>query len=100
MQQIINVTLYKSSAALLVIASMISIKTTILKQIRVQIAQDIFIQINMLQSRNCYECHKFEHKLSKCSKIHQLVNSDLIHFNKRKKMYFDRKKQKEIEMRL
>ena len=35
MQRIMNVTLYKLSAALLVIASMISIETIILKQIRV-----------------------------------------------------------------
>ena len=38
MQRIINVTLYKSSIILFVIALMISIETTILKQIRVQVA--------------------------------------------------------------
>ena len=43
MQRIMNVTLYKSLIALFVIASMISIETIILKQIRVQVAQNIFI---------------------------------------------------------
>ena len=52
----------------------------------------------MLQSKNCYECHKFEHKLSKCFEVHQLINDDLIHFNERKKMYFNKKKQKKVEM--
>ena len=99
-QRIMNVTLYKLSAALFVIALIISIKTIILKQIRVQVAQGIFTQINILQSKNCYECHKFEYKLSKCSKIHQLINSDLIHFNKHKKMCFNKEKQKETKMRL
>ena len=87
-----NVTLYKSSAALFVIALMISIEITILKQIRVQAAQNIFIQINILQSKNCYKYHKSEHKLSKYSKIYQLINGGLIHFNKCKKICFDRKK--------
>ena len=32
--------------------------------------------------------------------MNQLMNSDLIHFNKRKKMYFDRTEQKRAKMRL
>ena len=54
----------------------------------------------MLQLKNCYKCHKSEHKLSKCSEIHQLINNDLIHFNERKKICFNKKRQKEAEMRL
>ena len=91
-QRIMNVTLYKLSAALFVIALIISIETTVLKQIQVQVAQDIFTQINILQSEDCYEYYKSKHKLSKCSKIYQLINNDLIHFNEHKKMCFDRKK--------
>ena len=54
----------------------------------------------MLQSKDYYECHKSKHKLLKCSEIHQLINNDLIHFNERKRIYFDRKEQKKAEMRL
>ena len=54
----------------------------------------------MLQLKDCYECYKSEHKLLKCSEIHQLINSDLIHFNKHKKICFDKEKQKEVEIRL
>ena len=32
--------------------------------------------------------------------MNQLMNSDLIHFNERKKMCFDRTEQKEAKMRL
>ena len=32
--------------------------------------------------------------------MNQLMNNDLIHFNKRKKMYFDRVEQEETKMRL
>ena len=32
--------------------------------------------------------------------MNQLVNSDLIHFNERKKMYFNRIEQEEMKMRL
>ena len=32
--------------------------------------------------------------------MNQLMNNDLIHFNKRKKMYFDRAEQKEMKMGL
>ena len=52
----------------------------------------------MLQSKDCYECHKFKHKLSKYLEIYQLINDNLIHFNERKRMYFDKEKQKKVEM--
>ena len=32
--------------------------------------------------------------------MNQLMNSDLIHFNERRRMYFDRIEQKGAEMRL
>ena len=32
--------------------------------------------------------------------MNQLMNNDLIHFNERKKMYFNRIKQEEAKMRL
>ena len=38
--------------------------------------------------------------MNDCSKINQLINNDLIHFDKRKRIYFDRVEQKEAKMRL
>ena len=68
---------------------------------RVQIAQSVFVlMFNMIKSENCYDCHQFDHRIKNCSKILKLINDDLIHFNKRKKMCFDKKKQKNVEMRL
>ena len=68
---------------------------------RVQIAQNVFIStFNMIKLKNCYDCHQFDHRIENCSKILKLINDDFIHFNKRKKMCFDRKEQKDVEMRL
>ena len=57
-------------------------------------------QINIFNSEDCYNCVKPEHKINDCSKINQLMNNDLIHFNEQKKMCFDRAEQEETEMRL
>ena len=54
----------------------------------------------MIRSKDCYDCHQFGHRIENCSKILKLINDDLIHFNERKRMYFDRKKQKSVKMRL
>ena len=68
---------------------------------RVQIAQSVFIStFNMIKSKNYYDCHQFDHRIKNCSKILKLINNDLIHFNERKKMCFDKKEQKIAEMRL
>ena len=68
---------------------------------RVQIAQNVFVStFNIINSKNCYNYHQFDHQIESCSKILKLINDDFIHFNERKKMYFDKKKQKIVEMRL
>ena len=68
---------------------------------RVQAAQDVFVStFNMIRSKNCYDCHQFDHRIESCSKILKLINDDFIHFNERKKMCFDKKEQKNVEMRL
>ena len=55
---------------------------------------------NIIKSRNCYDCHQFNHRIKNCLKILKLINDDFIHFNERKKMCFDKKKQRNVEMRL
>ena len=68
---------------------------------RVQIAQNVFIStFNMIKSKNYYDCHQLDHQIKNCSKILKLINDDFIHFNERKRICFDKKKQKNIEMRL
>ena len=68
---------------------------------RVQIAQNMFVLIfNMIKLRNCYNYYQLDHRIESYSKILKLINDDFIYFNKRKKMCFDRKKQKNVEMRL
>ena len=68
---------------------------------RVQIAQNVFVStFNMIKLKNCYDCHQFDHRIKSCSKILKLINDDFIHFNERKKMCFNRKRQKNVEMRL
>ena len=88
-QRIVNVILYQQSVVLSVNASVDS------KQISIQVAQ-----INISNSKNCYDCVKFEHRINDCSKMNQLMNSDSIHFNERKKICFDRTEQEETKMRL
>ena len=68
---------------------------------RVQIAQNVFVSMfNIIKLKNCYDCHQFDHRIKNCSKILKLINDDFIHFNKRKRMCFDKKKQRNVEMRL
>ena len=88
-QKIVNVTLYRQSIALPVNVSVDS------EQISIQAAQ-----VNIFNSKDCYDCVKSEHRINDCSKMNQLMNSDLIHFNERRKMCFDRTEQEEAEMRL
>ena len=88
-QKIVNVTLCRQSVALPVNAPVNS------GQISIQI-----VQVNTFNSKDCYDCAKFEHKINDCPKMNQLMNSDLIHFNERKRMCFDRTEQEETKMRL
>ena len=68
---------------------------------RVQIAQNVFVStFNIIKSKNCYDYHQFDHQIKSCSKILKLMNNNLIHFNEQKRMCFNRKKQKNVEMRL
>ena len=78
-QKIVNVTLYRQSINLSVNASVN------FEQMSVQVAQ-----INNFHSRDCYDCVRSEHRINDCPKVNQLVNSELIHFNERRRMYFDR----------
>ena len=88
-QRIINVTLYKQLIILFV--------TTLIdaRQMTIQV-----ISITAFNSKNCYNCVKSEYKINNCLKINQLMNNDLIHFNEKRKMCFDRIDQKKAEMRL
>ena len=68
---------------------------------RVQIAQNVFIStFNMIRLKNYYDYYQFDHRIKNCSKISKLINDDFIHFNERKRMCFDKKKQRYVEMRL
>ena len=88
-QKLVNIILCRQSVALSVNASID------FEQISIQIAQ-----VNIFNSKNCYNCIKSEHKINDCSKINQLMNSDLIHFNEQKKICFDRTEQEKTKMRL
>ena len=68
---------------------------------RVQIAQSVLVStFNIIKSENYYDCHQFGHQIENCSKILKLINDDFIHFNERKRMCFNKKEQKNAEMRL
>ena len=68
---------------------------------RVQIAQNIFVSpFNIIKSKNCYDCHQFNYRIENCLKVLKLINDDFIHFNERKKICFNKKEQKNVEMRL
>ena len=70
-------------------------------QMRVQIAQNVFVlTFNMIKLKNCYDCHQLDHRIKNYLKILKLINDDLIHFNERKRMCFNKKEQKNVEMRL
>ena len=55
---------------------------------------------NMIKSKDCYDYHQFDHRIKNYSKILKLINDDFIYFNERKRMCFDKEKQKDVEMRL
>ena len=88
-QKIVNVTLYRQSINLSVNVSVS------FEQVFGQV-----VQINIFNLRDCYDCIKSEHKINNCLKVNQLMNSELIHFNKQRKMCFDWAEQKRAEMRL
>ena len=68
---------------------------------RVQIIQNVLVStFNIIKSKNCYDCYQFDHQIKNCSKILKLINDDLIHFNERKRMCFNKEEQKNVEMRL
>ena len=57
-EKIVNITLYRQSVIL-------SVNTSIdFEQVSIQIAQ-----INIFNSKNCYDCVKSEHKINDCSKM-------------------------------
>ena len=89
MQSIVNIILYRQLIVLSINASVG------FEQMSVQAAQ-----VNTFNSENSYHCIKTEHRINDCSKVNWLINGDLIHFNKRKRMCFDRIEQKEAEIRL
>ena len=100
-QRIINFNFYQFIATVFFTIMMIINDVEDFSQMRVQAAQNVFVlTFNMIKSENCYDCHQFGHRIENCSKILKLINDDFIHFNERKKMCFDRKEQKNAEMRL
>ena len=54
----------------------------------------------MIKLKNCYNCHQLNHWIENCSKILKLINNDLIHFNERRKVCFDKEEQRDAKMRL
>ena len=78
MQRIVNVILYQQLIILSVNASVD------FEQMSIQVAQ-----INIFDSENYYDNVKSEHKINDCSKVNQFMNSGLIYFNERRRMYFD-----------
>ena len=88
-QKIVNIILYRQSVVLSVNASID------FEQILIQV-----VQVNIFNSKDCYDCVKSEHKINNYSEMNQLMNNDLIYFNWRKKICFDRAEQKETKMRL
>ena len=58
------------------------------------------LTFNIIKSKNYYDCHQFNHRIENYSKILKLINDDFIYFNERKKICFEKKEQKDVEMRL
>ena len=54
----------------------------------------------MIKLKNCYNYYQFDYRIENCSKILKLMNDNFIYFNERKRMCFNKEKQKNIEMRL
>ena len=83
-QRIINFNLYRFVAIIFFTTTMIVNDADDFAQIRVQTAQNVFIQtFNIIKLRNYYNCHQFNHRIKSCLKILKLMNNDLIHFNER-----------------
>ena len=100
-QRIINFNFYRSAAVVFFTTTMIINDAKNFSQMRVQTAQNVFVStFNMIRSKNCYDCHQFDHRIENCSKILKLINDNLIHFNERKRMCFDKERQESVEMRL
>ena len=98
-QRIINFNLYQFVAIVFFMTTMIINNAENFLQMRVQIAQNVFVStFNIIRLKNCYDCHQFDHQIENCSKILKLINDDLIYFNERKKMCFNKEKQKNAEM--
>ena len=55
---------------------------------------------NIIKSKNCYDCHQFDHRIKNYLKILKLINDDLIYFNERKRICFNKEEQRNVEMRL
>ena len=64
-------------------------------QILIQVAQ-----VDIFNSEDDYDCVKFKHKINDCSKMNQLMNNNLIHFNEWKRIYFNRAEQEETKIHL
>ena len=60
----------------------------------------LVLTFNIIKSKNCYEYYQLNYRIENCFKILKLMNENFIHFNERKKMCFDRKKQKDVKMHL
>ena len=100
-QRIINFNFYRFVAVVSFTTTMIINDADDFAQIRVQTAQNVSAQtFNMIKSKNCYDCHQFDHRIESCSKILKLMNDDFIHFNERRKMCFNKEEQKNAKMRL
>ena len=100
-QRIINFNLYQFVAVVSFITMMTVNNADDSAQICVQTAQNVSAQtFNMIKLKNCYDCHQFDHRIKSCSKILKLMNDDFIHFNERRRMYFNKKEQKDAKMRL
>ena len=68
---------------------------------RVQVAQNVLIlTFNIIKFKNYYNCYQLDHRIENSFKILKLMSENLIHFNKRKRMCFDKEEQKNVKMRL
>ena len=100
-QRIINFNLYRFVAVFSFTTTMIINDVDDSAQIHIQTVQNVFIQtFNMIKSKNYYDCYQLDHRIKNCLKILKLMNDDFIYFNERRKMCFNKKKQKDVKMRL
>ena len=100
-QRIINFNFYRFVAVVFFTITMTVNDADDFAQIRVQTAQNVSAQtFNIIKLKNCYDCHQFDHRIEDCSKILKLMDDDLIYFNERRRMCFDKEEQKDAKMRL